>query len=90
MGTDLYHPGNDMYDRRDNEMRKTVAEAVDAIDRRTERMHDFLFGKPGQEYNSWIVRTDRRLDEAEGRMWKAVVGTLVALAGVAWQSLTKR
>lgn len=56
-----------MEDMRDNDNRKTVAEMVAAIDRRTARTEEFLFGHPGQEYNAWIPRTDRRLDDLDAK-----------------------
>ena len=64
-----------MDDQRNNEgMRKTVAEAIRDIDMRTGRTDIFFFGPPGQEYNGWIARTDRRLDDLdrpkEGRVAK--------------------
>lgn len=66
MGTDFYHPGQPkMEEQRSEEPRKTVADAVRDIDTRTARTDTFFFGPPGQEYNGWIARTDRRLDELD-------------------------
>jgi hypothetical protein len=86
-GTQYWHPGNPMDEQRNNESRRTVAELVAAIDQRTSRMETALFGPPGQEWMGCLSQTEIRLAAVEGRMWKAVVGTLVALAGVAWESL---
>ena len=54
-----------MEDQRNDAMRKSVAEAVRDIDVRTGRTDVFFFGPPGQEYNGWIARTDRRLDDLD-------------------------
>lgn len=54
-----------MDEQRNGELRKTVADAVRDIDTRTARTDTFFFGPPGQEYNGWIARTDRRLDDLD-------------------------
>jgi len=64
VGTDFYHPGNHMEDQRNNEDRKTVAEAVRDIDQRTARMEILLF----EPEEGFVPRTGVRLKDHGGRI----------------------
>jgi len=101
-GTKLFHPGNPMDEQRNGETRRSVADAVLRLETSLlghpdqpymgaiPRIEAHLEDQGKRLTVLEAVNAGPRLDAMEGRIWKSLVGALVALIGVVWQWLSHK